>query len=70
PVGRGKRLLSGASGFTGALLGGWQIQGIVGVRSGRPFTPSISPDRANTGIGGQRPDRLGSGKLDNPTVER
>ena len=70
PVGRGKRLLGGAGGFTDALLGGWQIQGIVGVRSGRPFTPTISADRANIGIGGQRPNRLSSGKLDNPTVER
>lgn len=70
PVGRGKRFLNGASGFTDALLGGWQIQGIVGARSGRPFTPTISADRANIGIGGQRPDRLRSGKLDNPTVEK
>jgi hypothetical protein len=70
PLGRGKRFLNGASRFTDAVLGGWQIQGIVGVRSGRPFTPTISADRANIGIGGQRPVRLGSGKLDNPTVER
>jgi Carboxypeptidase regulatory-like domain len=70
PVGRGKRLLNGANGFTNALLGGWQVQGIVVVRSGRPFTPTISADRANIGIGGQRPNRLSSGKLDNPTVER
>jgi hypothetical protein len=40
------------------------------VRSGRPFTPTISADRANIGVGGQRPTRLGSGKLDDPTVER
>jgi hypothetical protein len=70
PVGRGKRLLNGANGFTNALLGGWQVQGIVVVRSGRPFTPTITADRANIGIGGQRPNRLSSGKLDNPTVER
>ena len=70
PVGRGKRFLHGAGGLTGALLGGWQIQGIVVVRSGRPFTPTISADRANIGIGGQRPNRLSSGKLDNPTVEK
>jgi hypothetical protein len=70
PVGRGKRLLNGANGFTNALLGGWQVQGIVVVRSGRPFTPTISADRANIGIGGQRPNRLSSGKLDNPTVQR
>ena len=70
PVGRGKRLLNGTNGFTNALLGGWQVQGIVVVRSGRPFTPTITADRANIGIGGQRPNRLSSGKLDNPTVER
>ena len=35
----------------------------------RPFTPTISGDRANTGVGGQRPDRLGSGEVDDPTVE-
>jgi Carboxypeptidase regulatory-like domain len=70
PFGRGKRWLSGARGFTDALLGGWQMQGILGIRSGRPFTPTISADRANIGVGGQRPNRLGSGQLDNPTVER
>ncbi len=51
------------------LLGGWQVQGIYIWRSGRPFTPTISSDRANTGVGGQRPNRLGSGRLDEPTVE-
>ena len=30
----------------------------------------MSRDVANTGVGGQRPNRLGSGKLDNPTLER
>lgn len=70
PVGRGKRWLAGARGVTDALLGGWQMQGILGIRSGRPFTPTISADRANIGIGGQRPNRLASGELDNPTVER
>jgi hypothetical protein len=63
-------LLNGANGFTDALLGGWQVQGIVVVRSGRPFTPTITADRANIGVGGQRPNRLSSGKLDNSTVER
>lgn len=70
PVGRGKRFLGGTHGLTGALLGGWQIQGIVGIRSGRPFTPTISTDRANIGVGGQRPNRLRSGKLEHSSVER
>jgi hypothetical protein len=38
-------------------------------RSGRPFTPTISSDRANTGVGAQRPNRLGSGRLDDPAID-
>ncbi|HUT57553.1 MAG TPA: hypothetical protein VNA25_06845, partial [Phycisphaerae bacterium] len=68
PIGRGKRFLSNANPFTEGFLGGWQFQGILVARSGRPFTPSISGDIANTGVG-QRPDRIGSGILANPTVE-
>jgi hypothetical protein len=70
PVGAGKLVLGDARGVTQALLGGWQMQAILILRSGRPFTPTISADRANTGVGGQRPNRLGSGALDNPTIER
>jgi hypothetical protein len=68
PLGKGKKFLSGANRFATGLLGGWQVQGIVVLRSGRPFTPTISRDVANTGIGGQRPNRIGSGELDNPTI--
>ncbi len=68
PVGKGKKFLSGANRFTSGVLGGWQLQGIMVLRSGRPFTPTISKDVSNTGIGGQRPNRTGSGKLDNPTI--
>ena len=39
-----------------ALLGGWQLQSILVVRSGTPYTPVVSGDVANTGVGGQRPD--------------
>ena len=35
-----------------------------------PSLPTISRDVSNTGIGGQRPNRIGSGKLDNPTIAR
>jgi hypothetical protein len=34
-----------------------------------PFTPTISRDVANTGVGGQRPNRIGSGVLANPTLD-
>jgi hypothetical protein len=68
PFGRDRRLLGNASGVVDGVLGGWQVQSIYVWRSGRPFSPTISSDRANTGVGGQRPDRVGSGKLDAPTV--
>jgi hypothetical protein len=67
PFGRGHKFLSDANGAVDAVLGGWQVQGIYIWRSGRPFTPTISSDRANTGVGNQRPDRVGSGELDAPT---
>ena len=70
PVGRDKRFLGDAGGVTQALLGGWQMQAILILRNGRPFTPTIAADRANTGVGGQRPNRTGSGALDNPTLEK
>jgi len=68
PVGKGKKLLSNSDAVVANVLGGWQVQGIVVLRSGRPYTPTISRDVANTGVGGQRPIRLGSGQLTNPTI--
>lgn len=58
PFGKGRTFLSNAGGFTQALLGGWSAQGIVILRSGQPFTPTISRDIANTGQSGQRPNIL------------
>lgn len=43
-----------------SLLGGWQISGITFVESGRPITVTIAGDVANTGIGAQRPDLVGT----------
>lgn len=60
PFGKGKQFLSNAHGIVQALFGGWSAQGIVNIRSGQPFTPTISRDIANTGIGGQRPDIVGT----------
>ena len=37
-------------------------------RSGLPFTPGISRDVANTGVGGQRPNRTCSGELAQPSL--
>lgn len=70
PVGRSRRFMRQAGAVPNALLGGWQMQGVLSVRTGRPFTPTISRDVANNGIGAQRPNRTASGALDNPTVDR
>lgn len=70
PVGKGKHFLSNAGSLTNNVLGGWQLTGTVIFRSGLAFTPSISRDVANTGVGGQRPNRTCSGRLDNPTLAK
>lgn len=38
------------------MLGGRQLQSLNVVRSGTPYTPIVSSDVANTGVGSQRPD--------------
>jgi hypothetical protein len=60
PLGRGKRFLGGAGGLANQVFGGWALSGIVTLRSGQPFTPTVSADVANTGVGSQRPDVIGA----------
>ncbi len=56
PIGHGRKFLSNSNGFVNAFLGGWQAQSIDVLRSGVPYTPVVSSDIANTGVGSQRPD--------------
>ncbi len=51
------------------IFGGWQTNGIVTLRSGLPFTVSQN-NTINTGEAPARPDRLSSGKLDEPTIDK
>lgn len=57
PFGRRRAFFSDASGLAQALVGGWQVNGIVTVLSGRPFTPQFASNASNAGI--QRPDIIG-----------
>jgi hypothetical protein len=56
PVGRGRKYMANSSHFVDAVLGGWQVQTIIVLRSGTPYTPVVSTDRANTGVANQRPN--------------
>ncbi len=70
PFGKGKPLAATSNRLANAFIGGWQLQGILIFRSGVPYTVTMARDVANTGVGGQRPNRLASGKLDHPTLAR
>ena len=50
---------SAARGIVNQIVSGWALAGIVTLRSGLPFTPTICGDIANTGVGSQRPDVIG-----------
>lgn len=67
PFGPGKAMLS--SGAPGMLLGGWAFSGITTISSGLPMTLNLNFDNANTG-NVNWPNRIGSGSLDDPTVDR
>jgi hypothetical protein len=67
PFGKGKRMLTTGSGA--AIAGGWALSGITTLASGIPFTLNLNFDNANTG-NVNWPNRIASGKLDNPSVSR
>lgn len=56
PFGRGRMYMANINRLTDAVLGGWQVQTIIVLRSGTPYTPVVSSDVANTGVGSQRPN--------------
>ncbi|MDQ3323282.1 MAG: TonB-dependent receptor, partial [Acidobacteriota bacterium] len=73
PFGKGRGFFSDARGLRQTLIGGWQLNGIVSVLSGRPFTPQYSA----ADVSQQRPDIIGDpyanipeGLLFNPAAFR
>ena len=67
PWGPDRRWLGDGGGVLGALVGGWQFAGISTMTTGRPFTVFMQ-----TGVNNGAPswpNRTGSGKLDDPTVD-
>ena len=51
------------------VLRDWQISGTMTAYTGLPFNPQVANFDITTG-GASRPDRIASGKLDNPTPDR
>jgi hypothetical protein len=50
PIGKGKALLGDAGPVANALLGGWQLSGLVNAQSGQPFNPTFDPGSSCTPI--------------------
>ena len=69
PFGRGKLIGKDMSRGLNLLAGGWTVAGIVQYQSGFPFTPSMSDNPTDTDYG-FHPDRLGSGTVSDPTIQR
>jgi len=57
PFGNGRSVLSKASGLVGALVGGWQWNGIIAAQSGFPFTPLVGFNQSGNGDS-RAPDRV------------
>ncbi len=70
PFGAGK--MSTGNSVADYIVGGWQVNGIVSLHSGRVFTVNINGDIANTGSrnGYMRPNLVGDPHLSNPTLSR
>ena len=63
PFGKGKKLLNSASRPLNLVAGGWQLNNILTLLTGLPFTPTMQTSNLNTGTGSQFPNRIGSGLL-------
>ena len=58
------------TGIAGALIQGWQINGIYSFASGQPYTPTLQGDNSGTKNRQDRPDLIGQWKLSDPDPNR
>ena len=71
PFGRRKKLLGSARRGIDLFVGGWQLNGIVTLRTGQPFTVTVPGDPSNTSDGPTFADLVGNPDQNAPhTVER
>jgi len=59
--------LRNSQGVVHAVLGGWQVNGVVFWQTGITYTVANGTARSNTG-GTDRPNQVGNPELDNPTI--
>lgn len=69
PFGPGKSVGANLGKIGSKLVGGWNINGILQLSTGLPFTPSLATPVANTGTA-SRPNRIASGRLSDRTPNR
>lgn len=67
PFGKGRRWA--ADGAAARILGNWQFNAIVLIRSGQPYTPTMGLDVANIGTNSTRPNLVGNAVMANPVPE-
>ncbi len=72
PIGPGKALLGNSKGVVKKLAEGWRVAAIGVHSTGFAFTPSLTFDVANVGLGNYtpRPNRIGNGTLSSQSVAR
>ncbi len=69
PFGRGRKFGGDANRLVDKIIGGWQLNMILLARTGLPFTVTQQQGLLSNGTG-NRPNRIGSGVLSNPTPDR
>ncbi|MGH9673681.1 MAG: hypothetical protein ACRD44_10915, partial [Bryobacteraceae bacterium] len=63
PFGKGRLWLASAPSVVSKLVSGWNVSGVVTMRDGLPFAPSISADRSGTGSPRPRANYVGGQPL-------
>jgi len=67
PIGRGRAFMSDMGGLAQALLGNWQLNGIIRGRTGLPLAMAMATNQSGTALG-NRPNQVCDGQL--PESER
>jgi len=69
PFGKGRAIGANWGRALTTVLGGWQVGGILSLRTGIPFSVSYPGDTQNSGTA-NRGNRVGVGTIDNPTINK